>query len=53
MRDKEREGTHTHSREGCHGRQTNKIVFFCLVIGNGTQTDQWWSASIPRPNKGG
>ena len=25
-----------HSRKGCHGRQTNKIVFFCLTMGSGT-----------------
>ena len=32
-----------HSRKGCYGKQTNKIVFFCPAIGSGTQTDQWWS----------
>ena len=53
MRDKEREGTHTHSREGCHGRQTNKIVFLLsgdgewhtngpIVVGKYTQTRQRW-----------
>ena len=41
-----------HSRKGYHGRQTNKIVFFCLAMGSGTQMDQWWSASTPRPYKG-
>ena len=38
--------------KGCHGKQTNKIVFFCLAMGNGTLTDQWWSASTPKPSKG-
>ena len=35
-------------------RQTNKQNnFLCLVIGSGTQTDQWWSTSTARLDKGG
>ena len=41
-----------HSNKGCHSRQTNKIVFLCLAMGSGTQTNQWWLASTPRPDKG-
>ena len=49
----QRERRHPHhSRKGCHGRQTNKIVFLYLAMGSGTQTDQWWLASTLRPDKG-
>ena len=41
-----------HSKKGCHGRQTNKIVFLCLAMGSGTQMNQWWSASTLKPDKG-
>ena len=51
--EEQRERRHPHhSKKGCYGRQTNKIVFFCLAMGSGTQTDQWWSVSTPRPEKG-
>ena len=40
MRDRKREGTQTIVGKGATAdRQTNKIVFFCLAIGSGTQTD--------------
>ena len=41
-----------HSRKGYDGRQTKKIVFLCLAMRSGTQTNQWWSASTPKPDKG-
>ena len=53
MRDREREGTHTIAGKGATADKQRKIVFFCLVMGSDTQMDQWWSASIPRLDKGG
>ena len=53
MRDRKREGTHTVVGKGATDEQTNKITFFCLVMGSGSQSDQWWSVGTLRPDKGG
>ena len=29
-----------------------QIAFFCLAMGSGTQSDQWWSAGTSKPDKG-
>ena len=42
MRDRGRDSTQTIAGKGATtNKQTNKIVFFCLAMGSGTQTDQW------------
>ena len=51
MRDRERKHLHC-GRKGRHGKLINKTVFLCLELGRGMQTNQWWSASTPRPDKG-
>ena len=40
MRDREGEVTHTIARKGATADKQIKIVFFCLVMGSGTQTNQ-------------
>ena len=52
MRDRERKRLH-RGRKGRHGRPINKTVFLCLELGRVMQTNQWWSASTPKTNKGG
>ena len=52
MRDREREGPYTVAEKGATTDKQTKIALFCLAMGSGTQTDQWWSASIPIPDKG-
>ena len=39
MRDREREVTHTIAGKGTTADKQTKIVFFCLVMVSGTQTD--------------
>ena len=55
MRDRERERTKTIARKGV---TTDKQTKYPSLSGDwggggGTQTNQWWSASKPRPDKGG
>ena len=41
------------SKKGVPRQPSKQNILLCLVMGGGTQAEQWWSASTTRPDKGG